>query len=282
MASRCSSALDLIELNGDDLRREPLEWRKAALERLLARAEPGVQLNEHLEAGGPLVFEHACRTGLEGIVSKRKGSWYRLRALAGVVEGEEPEGAGSDAIGRGGLGTIMVVKRQQETFAPVTLGHIRSHGCRDLLVYCKLAALPSQRDAHSRRLAARRYARAFSLLPDGLHTLRDDRCRRAARLEAAREAGERRPARPCVAQCEGRGGEKETVLEAMRKIAHGSGELAGNGVACSAGWRRVMRLIQNEQRTGSIRRGPHIDLALRRRGYPPIEGPKAGKRRPQT
>ena len=23
----------------------------------------------------------------------------------------------------------MVVKRQQETFAPVTLGHIRSHGC---------------------------------------------------------------------------------------------------------------------------------------------------------
>ena len=25
----------------------------------------------------------------------------------------------------------MVVKRQQETFAPVTLGHIRSHGCRD-------------------------------------------------------------------------------------------------------------------------------------------------------
>ena len=23
-----------------------------------------------------------------------------------------------------------------ETFGPVTLGHIRSHGCRDLLVYC--------------------------------------------------------------------------------------------------------------------------------------------------
>jgi hypothetical protein len=29
----------------------------------------------------------------------------------------------------------MVVKGKQETFAPVTLGHIRSHGCRDLLVY---------------------------------------------------------------------------------------------------------------------------------------------------
>jgi hypothetical protein len=25
----------------------------------------------------------------------------------------------------------MAIKRQQETFAPVTMGHIRSHGCRD-------------------------------------------------------------------------------------------------------------------------------------------------------
>jgi bifunctional non-homologous end joining protein LigD len=70
-------AFDLIELNGDDLRREPLERRKAALARLLARVRHGVQLNEHLEAEGPLVFDHACRMGLEGIVSKRKGSTYR-------------------------------------------------------------------------------------------------------------------------------------------------------------------------------------------------------------
>jgi hypothetical protein len=26
--------------------------------------------------------------------------------------------------------------QKPETFEPVTLGHIRSHGCRDLLVYC--------------------------------------------------------------------------------------------------------------------------------------------------
>ena len=67
-------AFDLIELDGDDLRREPLERRKAALTRLLVRAHHGVQLNEHLEAEGALVFDHACRMGLEGIVSKRKGS----------------------------------------------------------------------------------------------------------------------------------------------------------------------------------------------------------------
>jgi ATP-dependent DNA ligase len=56
-------------------RRGPLERRKATLAKLLARAGYGLQLNEHLEAEGPLVFEHARRMGLEGIVSKRKTSW---------------------------------------------------------------------------------------------------------------------------------------------------------------------------------------------------------------
>src|SRR6202047_4522336 len=70
-------AFDLIELNGDDLRREQLERRKAALARLLARAAPGLRFNEHLdEEDGPLVFHHACKLGLEGIVSKRRGSLY--------------------------------------------------------------------------------------------------------------------------------------------------------------------------------------------------------------
>jgi hypothetical protein len=29
-----------------------------------------------------------------------------------------------------------MARRRSETLAPVTLGHIRGHGCRDLLVYC--------------------------------------------------------------------------------------------------------------------------------------------------
>ena len=29
-----------------------------------------------------------------------------------------------------------MVIRKRETIAPITLGHIRSHGCRELLVYC--------------------------------------------------------------------------------------------------------------------------------------------------
>jgi bifunctional non-homologous end joining protein LigD len=70
-------AFDLIELNGDDMRRDPLEVRKATLRSMLAKAGPGVRYNEHLEGDGPTVFAHACKMGLEGIVSKRKDSRYR-------------------------------------------------------------------------------------------------------------------------------------------------------------------------------------------------------------
>jgi bifunctional non-homologous end joining protein LigD len=70
-------AFDLIELNGDDLRRDPLEVRKATLASIVAKASPGIRFNEHTEGDGPTVFAHACKLGLEGIVSKRKGSTYR-------------------------------------------------------------------------------------------------------------------------------------------------------------------------------------------------------------
>ena len=71
-------AFDLIELNGDDLRRDPLVVRKATLASVIAKAAVGIRFNEHMEFDdGEIVFYHACRLGLEGIVSKRKDSTYR-------------------------------------------------------------------------------------------------------------------------------------------------------------------------------------------------------------
>jgi bifunctional non-homologous end joining protein LigD len=70
-------AFDLIELNGDDLRRDPLEVRKATLRSMLAKAGLGLRFNEHMEGDGSTVFAHTCKLGLEGIVSKRKDSAYR-------------------------------------------------------------------------------------------------------------------------------------------------------------------------------------------------------------
>ena len=70
-------AFDLLELDGDDLRLDPLEARKDALATLLMSAARGLRLNEHLdEEDGPPVFQHACKLGLEGIVSKHRGSRY--------------------------------------------------------------------------------------------------------------------------------------------------------------------------------------------------------------
>ena len=71
-------AFDLLQLDGADMRREPIEVRKATLASILRRSRPGVRLNEHLEQpDGALVFAHACKMGVEGIVSKRLGSRYR-------------------------------------------------------------------------------------------------------------------------------------------------------------------------------------------------------------
>ena len=52
--------------------------RKATLASILCKARHGVRLNEHLaHPEGAVVFQHDCKMGLEGIVSKRLGSRYR-------------------------------------------------------------------------------------------------------------------------------------------------------------------------------------------------------------
>lgn len=70
-------AFDLLHLNGSDLRQQPLLKRKAALEKLLMGSAPTLTYAEHLEVSGMDMFAHACRMGLEGIVSKLADSPYR-------------------------------------------------------------------------------------------------------------------------------------------------------------------------------------------------------------
>ena len=86
-----------------DLRREPLEVRKATLASVLAAA-PGLRLNEHItEPDGAIVFAHACKLGLEGIVSKRKDSRYRSGRSPRLAQDEEPGMRGGAARGGGRL-----------------------------------------------------------------------------------------------------------------------------------------------------------------------------------
>src|SRR3977135_576342 len=85
-------AFDLLELNGTDLRREPIEVRKATLASIVRKSLPGVRLNDHLEhPEGDVVFRHACKLGLEGIVSKRLGSRYRSGRSPDWLKFKNPE-----------------------------------------------------------------------------------------------------------------------------------------------------------------------------------------------
>ena len=72
-------AFDLLELDGRDLRRRPIEDRKGLLAKLLHDSDSDLSIvfNECFGDDGAIVFREACRLGCEGIVSKKLGSTYR-------------------------------------------------------------------------------------------------------------------------------------------------------------------------------------------------------------
>ncbi|MGY4429943.1 ATP-dependent DNA ligase [Bradyrhizobium sp. F1.13.1] len=67
-------AFDLLYLNGRDLRGLPLFQRKAELKKIIAGTD--VQFSESFEIEGREMFAHACKVGLEGVVSKVRDSTY--------------------------------------------------------------------------------------------------------------------------------------------------------------------------------------------------------------
>lgn len=70
-------AFDLLHLDGRDLTGLPLVDRKRLLEGSLATASGPLRISEHLSDKGEVVLRHACRLGLEGIISKLRDSRYQ-------------------------------------------------------------------------------------------------------------------------------------------------------------------------------------------------------------
>lgn len=72
-------AFDLLHLDGENLKAEPLLARKERLEELLRSAGPDAPLrySEHFVEPGQTMLRHACRMGLEGVISKRAEAPYR-------------------------------------------------------------------------------------------------------------------------------------------------------------------------------------------------------------
>jgi bifunctional non-homologous end joining protein LigD len=70
---------DTLYCEGFDLTKATLLDRKALLQEIVGGlpATSSIRFSEHLALDGPTMFEHACRLGLEGIVSKRIDASYR-------------------------------------------------------------------------------------------------------------------------------------------------------------------------------------------------------------
>ncbi|TPI13731.1 DNA ligase D [Mesorhizobium sp. B4-1-3] len=70
---------DLMRLDGEDLRREPLVERKQALAELLGDQpeDSALRFSDHFHEPGTVMLQHVCRMGLEGVVSKRADAPYR-------------------------------------------------------------------------------------------------------------------------------------------------------------------------------------------------------------
>jgi bifunctional non-homologous end joining protein LigD len=67
-------AFDLLYLNGNDLRKLPLIQRKALLKKIIAGTD--LQFSDSFEIDGRDMYAHACKVGLEGVVSKVRDSGY--------------------------------------------------------------------------------------------------------------------------------------------------------------------------------------------------------------
>lgn len=120
-------AFDLLFVDREDLRREPLRERKNRLRTLLEsqprKVQEHIRYLEHFETAGDAVLRSACRMALEGIVSKRLddpyrsdrgGSWVKSKCRAGhevVIGGWSSDG--------GALRSLLVGVYRDGSLVPV-------------------------------------------------------------------------------------------------------------------------------------------------------------------
>ena len=70
-------AFDLLMLDREDLTKQPLTERKAALATLLKDSPAPLVYAEHVRGGGERMFGALCEAGYEGVVSKKADAPYR-------------------------------------------------------------------------------------------------------------------------------------------------------------------------------------------------------------
>jgi ATP-dependent DNA ligase len=81
---------DLLAIDGTDMRPERLDDRRANLRQLLVHPD-GIRFSDHHAGDGEVIFRHACKLRLEGIVSKRRDAPYRSGRCKAWLKVKNPD-----------------------------------------------------------------------------------------------------------------------------------------------------------------------------------------------
>jgi hypothetical protein len=82
LASAVHCAFDLLELDGRDLRRQPVEERKRLLAKLLRGSNLSIALNEYFEEDGATRIPRSLQARLRG--HREQAAWLALPRTAGA------------------------------------------------------------------------------------------------------------------------------------------------------------------------------------------------------
>ena len=75
---------DLLRLDGKDLKAQPLVERKTQLEKILSKNSGAIRFSASLGEDGNKLLRHAEKLGLEGLIGKRKDSFYETGKRSGA------------------------------------------------------------------------------------------------------------------------------------------------------------------------------------------------------
>jgi ATP-dependent DNA ligase len=89
-ANAVLGAFDLLELDGEDLRRLPIEIRKTDLAQLLRSPHPGIALNKHHVGHGDIVYQQGLQARLRGHRVEAARLGVPLRPIEALAQGQEP------------------------------------------------------------------------------------------------------------------------------------------------------------------------------------------------
>ncbi|CAN5866887.1 hypothetical protein BH11MYX2_BH11MYX2_27350 [soil metagenome] len=113
---------DVLQIEDEAVMKRPLIERKKLLQKLVPKKGP-IRYSDHLESSGAAFFAAACKTGIEGIISKRRDrpytsgrgkDWVKTKCIQRqeLVIGGFTEPSGS----RQGVGALLVGYYEKDAF----------------------------------------------------------------------------------------------------------------------------------------------------------------------